>query len=96
MIHDKEPDEPAVKKGGKAPTRKEREEHPFWVVKSCGHVYCNRCFQNRVPSKQQPSTVHFREKGSAAKGARGIVPMCSVDECSSEVKNKDKWVGVFL
>jgi hypothetical protein len=38
LIHDKEPDEPAVKKGGKAPTRKEREEHPFWVVKSCGHV----------------------------------------------------------
>ena len=38
LIQDKDPDEVAVKKSGKAPTRKEREEHPFWVVKSCGHV----------------------------------------------------------
>jgi hypothetical protein len=38
LIHDKDPDELALKKGGKAPTRKEREEHPFWVVKNCGHV----------------------------------------------------------
>ena len=38
LIQDKEPDEVAMKKSGKAPTRKEREEHPFWVVKSCGHV----------------------------------------------------------
>lgn len=38
LIHDKAPDELVLKKGGKAPTRKEREEHPFWVVKNCGHV----------------------------------------------------------
>lgn len=38
LVHDKDPEEPLVKKGGKAPTRKEREEHPFWVVKACGHV----------------------------------------------------------
>jgi hypothetical protein len=38
LVHDKDPEEPVVKKGGKAPTRKEREEHPFWVVKACGHV----------------------------------------------------------
>jgi hypothetical protein len=38
LIHDKGPDELVVKKGSKAPTRKEREEHPFWVVKNCGHV----------------------------------------------------------
>jgi len=38
LIHNKDTDEPMVKKGGKAPTRKEREEHPFWVVKECGHV----------------------------------------------------------
>lgn len=28
----------AVKKKGKAPSRKEMEEHPFWVVRECGHV----------------------------------------------------------
>ena len=112
LIHDKKPDELVVKKGGKAPTRKEREEHPFWVVKNCGHVgvlstyvcalanliqvYCNRCYQNRLPSKQQPAAVHFREKASTARGLKGMVPLCSVEECQSEVKNKDRWVGVFL
>lgn len=38
LVHNKDTDEPIVKKGGKAPTRKEREEHPFWVVRECGHV----------------------------------------------------------
>ena len=38
LIHRKEDEEPPVKKGGKAPSRKDREEHPFWVVKECGHV----------------------------------------------------------
>lgn len=38
LVHNKEVEEPVVKKSGKAPTRKEREEHPFWVVKECGHV----------------------------------------------------------
>ena len=37
LVHDKEFDEPMLKKG-KVPTRKEREEHPFWVIKECGHV----------------------------------------------------------
>lgn len=27
-----------VKKNGKSPTKSEREQHPFWVVKECGHV----------------------------------------------------------
>lgn len=27
-----------VKKKGKAPSRREMEEHPFWVVRQCGHV----------------------------------------------------------
>jgi len=38
LIHNKEIEEPVAKRNGKAPTRKEREEHPFWVVKECGHV----------------------------------------------------------
>lgn len=38
LIHRKETEEIPAKKGGKAPSRKEREEHPFWVVKECGHV----------------------------------------------------------
>lgn len=40
LIHrkDEEPVEPVAKKGGKAPSRKDRAEHPFWVLKECGHV----------------------------------------------------------
>jgi len=40
LVHHKtnDGDEPPAKKGGKAPTKKEREEHPFWVVRDCGHV----------------------------------------------------------
>lgn len=38
LVHNKDIDEPVLKKNGKAPTKKEREEHPFWVVKECGHV----------------------------------------------------------
>jgi hypothetical protein len=39
LVHRKDAEEPVIaKKGGKAPTRKEREEHPFWVIKECGHV----------------------------------------------------------
>jgi hypothetical protein len=38
LVQNKQVEEPVVKKNGKAPTRKEREEHPFWVVRECGHV----------------------------------------------------------
>jgi len=39
LIHKKDgEDDLVMKKTGKAPTKKEREEHPFWVVKECGHV----------------------------------------------------------
>lgn len=38
MIHRKDEEEPVARKGGKAPSKKDREEHPFWVVKECGHV----------------------------------------------------------
>lgn len=38
LVHNNDLDEPVLKKSGKAPTKKEREEHPFWVVKDCGHV----------------------------------------------------------
>jgi hypothetical protein len=40
LVARKDQTEPtAVKKpGGRAPTKKDREEHPFWVVRDCGHV----------------------------------------------------------
>jgi hypothetical protein len=33
-----EEEKPVKKPGGKSPTKKDREEHPFWVVRDCGHV----------------------------------------------------------
>jgi hypothetical protein len=39
LVAKKGENEPPLKKpGGKAPNKKDREEHPFWVVKECGHV----------------------------------------------------------
>jgi len=38
LIHKKDEEQPIVKKGGKAPSKRDREEHPFWVLKECGHV----------------------------------------------------------
>lgn len=38
LVHKKDSEGQIVKKGGKTPTKKEREEHPFWVVRECGHV----------------------------------------------------------
>ncbi|TVY59329.1 hypothetical protein LSUE1_G008992 [Lachnellula suecica] len=98
LIHNKEEvEEPVAKRNGKAPTRKEREEHPFWVVKDCGHTYCNKCFQNRT-AVQQPD-INFEEisKPASSKSKTTTKQLrCAVDACDSDVKTKDKWVGVFL
>jgi hypothetical protein len=111
LVHDKDLDEPVVKKNGKPPSKKEREEHPFWVAKDCGHVsyhlvpisfhfvltssqvYCNHCYQNRHPSTKQPANVSFPDK--AGKG-KTRTPLCAVEGCESDLKDKLKWVGVFL
>jgi hypothetical protein len=46
------------------------------------------------------STVSFQEKSksksSTARGKSTTALICAVEDCESEVKNKDKWVGVFL
>ncbi|KAM0133487.1 hypothetical protein ACHAP3_006013 [Botrytis cinerea] len=83
LIHRKDGEEPVAKKSRGAPSKKDREEHPFWVVKDCGHVFCNKCFQNRT-----------NDKISSFRGAKTV--LCAVDECESIVKNKDRWVGIFL
>lgn len=95
LIHHKDVEGPAVKKGGKAPSRKDMEEHPFWVVKECGHVYCNRCYQFRQQAAKHRPDVNFPEVEKANSKKTKILT-CNVDDCSSDVKSKDKWVGVFL
>ncbi|KFX86671.1 hypothetical protein V490_08949, partial [Pseudogymnoascus sp. VKM F-3557] len=76
----------------KARSRKDREEHPFWVVRECGHVYCNKCYQSRKPDAKSTSKSGFPE---AQSGARKV-PLCAVDDCTSEVGDKKFWVGVFM
>ncbi|KAG4422972.1 hypothetical protein IFR04_003884 [Cadophora malorum] len=90
LIQNNEIEEPIVKKSGKAPTKKEREEHPFWVVKDCGHVYCNACFQVRTSSGK----TGFKESTKIGKKAKTFT--CAVEDCDSDIKAKEKWVGVFL
>ncbi|KAH8599882.1 hypothetical protein B0O99DRAFT_682358 [Bisporella sp. PMI_857] len=96
LVHYKDEEaQPIVKKGGKTPSKKEREEHPFWVVRECGHVYCNRCYQYRVPNRNNPFKASFKEipPKSGRKQAR---IGCAVEDCESDVQTKDRWVGVFL
>ncbi|OBT98801.1 hypothetical protein VE01_03253 [Pseudogymnoascus verrucosus] len=76
----------------KARSRKDREEHPFWVVRECGHVYCNKCYQSRKPDTKSTSKNLFPEVQSGARK----VPLCAVDDCTSEVGDKKFWVGVFM
>ncbi|KAL2075671.1 hypothetical protein VTL71DRAFT_614 [Oculimacula yallundae] len=91
LIQDNGIEEPVVKKSGKAPTKKEREEHPFWVVKECGHVFCNTCFQARTTTGK----TGFIES-TTSRPKKGKTFTCAVEDCESDVKAKDKWVGVFL
>ncbi|PQE06860.1 cell cycle control protein [Rutstroemia sp. NJR-2017a WRK4] len=85
LIHRKDGEEQVTKKSGRAPTRKDREEHPFWVVKDCGH-------HRNTPDKS-PISTNFRAS-SDPRAAKKI--LCSVDSCESDVRTKDKWVGIFL
>ncbi|KAK3954548.1 hypothetical protein QBC32DRAFT_82303 [Pseudoneurospora amorphoporcata] len=93
--------------GGPAPkkarTRKDREEHFFWAVKECGHVYCKKCFENRKCTKN----TGFKLKDQGSSGAAGTsasgraaaktqLILCAVDDCSAEVGVKTAWVGLFL
>ncbi|KAJ9144767.1 hypothetical protein NKR19_g6346, partial [Coniochaeta hoffmannii] len=75
-------------KRARTTTRKDREEHHFWAVKACGHVYCRSCYENRRPTLKNGRTTNF---GVAEKKL-----LCAVDECTSDVTNKTAWVGIFL
>ncbi|KUI65477.1 E3 ubiquitin-protein ligase complex slx8-rfp subunit rfp1 [Cytospora mali] len=99
---DKVTDEEQVFVGGrsakKVRTKKDREEHHFWAVKACGHVYCKSCYDNRKK--------HSKGKDSAAaktgfqfqpsETARSVKIYCAVDDCESEVSPNNAWVGIFM
>ncbi|OIW34198.1 hypothetical protein CONLIGDRAFT_570424 [Coniochaeta ligniaria NRRL 30616] len=69
-------------------TRKDREEHHFWAVKACGHVYCRSCYENRRPTVRNAGQTHFQIADKRV--------LCAVEDCSSDVSTKTAWVGIFL
>lgn len=85
---------PAKKPRGK----KSQEEHHFWAVKNCGHVYCKNCYDNRRKhSKGKDSAAAktgFRFQPSET--SKSIKIFCAVDDCESEVSANAAWVGIFM
>jgi len=82
--------EDVMRPAKKPRTRKDQEEHYFWALKDCGHVYCKDCYENRrVGSKN--SAVHFRRDPENARKN-----LCAVEGCATEANNKSNWVGLFL
>ena len=66
-------------------------------VLTCQKVYCNKCYQHRSETAKI-SKVNFEEvTNQSNRGGRPTKAIqCAVDGCRSDVKSKDKWVGVFL
>lgn len=76
----------------KAPSKADRAEHPFWVVKECGHLYCNKCYQERQLAKTQKPPTKFPVETKSGKK----YVCCAVEDCKSDIGDKRHWVGVFL
>ncbi|KAL6895388.1 hypothetical protein HDV57DRAFT_511993 [Trichoderma longibrachiatum] len=70
-------------------------EHHFWALKSCGHVYCADCFENRKPTKTAPEGVGFRYPPGKSNATPNDI-LCAVDGCGTKVASKTEWVGIFL
>ncbi|KAK4120278.1 hypothetical protein N657DRAFT_580225 [Parathielavia appendiculata] len=73
-------------------SRKDQEEHHFWALKECGHVYCKNCYESRSSrtTKHAPPSVFRRDKTN-----RKV--LCKVDDCmTSDVNVKASWVGLFV
>ncbi|KAK2068024.1 hypothetical protein P8C59_002698 [Phyllachora maydis] len=62
-----------------ARNRRDREEHHFWAVKECGHVFCNMCFANR----------RHAGGGFRADGRKKV--LCAVPDCTADVSAKAAW-----
>ncbi|KAK4227743.1 hypothetical protein QBC38DRAFT_363456 [Podospora fimiseda] len=71
----------------KARSRKDMEEHFFWALKDCGHVYCKTCYDKRSTKKGSPFVP-------SPDNNRKLT--CAIPDCSTEVGTKYAWVGLFL
>ncbi|KAK5655235.1 hypothetical protein OQA88_5802 [Cercophora sp. LCS_1] len=69
---------------------KEQPEHHFWLLKDCGHVYCNVCFVTRNKANE----TKFTQKTNPSGRSKRIV--CAVDDCHIEAQGRSAWIGLFL
>ncbi|KAK1751425.1 hypothetical protein QBC47DRAFT_81501 [Echria macrotheca] len=83
-----DPDEDKGPPAKKARTKKDREEHHFWVVKECGHVFCRACYEDRKVTAKNMHKTKFRQLEKKT--------FCNVDGCDSDVTAKSAWVGLFV
>jgi len=90
--HENENPAPTTNAKGKALTDKERAEHPFWVVRKCGHVFCNKCYQGRKNKTGDCESKFYLP--DQPKSEKTLI--CVVDECHSAVSKPADWIGVFL
>ncbi|KAL1888131.1 hypothetical protein Sste5346_009741 [Sporothrix stenoceras] len=93
--------EPPKKKTSR--NRKDREEHYFWAVTTCGHVFCKSCYENRrncLKKEKEGASSGSTSKAAAAPPvvfvADGKAILCAVDNCMSDVTTKKAWVGLFV
>ncbi|EAQ88766.1 hypothetical protein CHGG_05385 [Chaetomium globosum CBS 148.51] len=59
-------------------TRKDHEEHHFWALKDCGHVYCRNCYENRSvrkPTAKTPMTRFRRDPGPSVPPKKSLRPV---------------------
>ncbi|KAL1862712.1 hypothetical protein VTK73DRAFT_6672 [Phialemonium thermophilum] len=89
LQYDEDGDEQEGPPTKKPRTRKDHEEHHFWAVKACGHVYCKTCYEYRRPTAKNSVKTGFKTDQS-----RKII--CAVEDCNSDVTAKGAWVGIFL
>ncbi|KAL2166166.1 hypothetical protein VTG60DRAFT_3172 [Thermothelomyces hinnuleus] len=82
--------ESGVRPAKKPRTRKDQEEHHFWALKDCGHVYCKDCYENRRVGSKNSSVRFRRDPENSRKN------LCAVEGCTSEANNKSSWVGLFV
>ncbi|VTO90213.1 unnamed protein product [Fusarium graminearum] len=72
------------------------EEHHFWALKKCGHVYCVDCYKNRNSTEPNRDRVGFRSPDARMPYPTANDLLCAVDNCSTNVFARMEWVGIFL
>ncbi|CAK7205365.1 hypothetical protein SEUCBS139899_008135 [Sporothrix eucalyptigena] len=84
-------------------TRKPRDraQHHFWAVRTCGHVYCQACYENRRNGIKKDGTSAGSGRGNSGSSTvmfvvDGKTIYCAVEGCESDVTAKKQWQGLYV